>query len=92
MKRGSDGFGNARGIFQHIIIPKAQDSKSAPPKKRVPPPIRDAVGMLRTIGFNNKAPFETQKVDDVGRDHMLPPKLCAGHSSIAEHSPPALLS
>ena len=78
-------------IFEHIIVPKADDAESLRPEMRRAVCIA-FFRVLPTIQFNNQPRLSTQKVRDVIIELNLPPKLRAVQLAIAQMFPQKLLA
>jgi len=74
-ERSGDNFQNTISIFQHIIIPKPQNSISMLLKPFVPHRVSYTFCMLTAIDLDHKPTRAAYKVRDVWPDWLLPYKL-----------------
>lgn len=69
---------NAVHVLIDLIIPKAQNQKTLRRKILVPRRIGSKarrLAMLRPVNFNDNAPFQFRKIDNVTADWNLPSKM-----------------
>jgi hypothetical protein len=51
------------------------------------PKLISRFGMLHAVDLDDEAPFQTDKVDDVGANWMLPPQAQSHQPALAEFAP-----
>jgi hypothetical protein len=74
-----------------MVVPEAKQAKPLPAQEGVATRVPRVVGMLGTIRLDYQPLGETDEVDNIRLDHLLPPELEGGQAAIAEHRPEPFL-
>jgi hypothetical protein len=91
IQRGGDRFKNPRQIAQHVVVPEAEDAISLIAKPFVSWGIPRIGRVLTAVDFDHQAVFATDEIRDVWSDRLLPHKLEAVQTAIADGAPKARL-
>ncbi len=88
MQRAPDRIGNRIPITEHVVIPKAHDTKSFSLKPcsafRV---VLTVECVLPAVEFDNQSTVETNEVDDISSQRNLAAKLKLTETATAETPP-----
>jgi len=74
-------------LGQNLVVPEPQQLKALAAQETVTTDIILAVGMLRSVSLDNKAPAQANEIYNIGLDDLLPLELERGETAIAQHRP-----
>lgn len=83
-----DSFEYSGLIRQHLMVPETQHSKACCLQKHLAPRIRlNLQSMVAAIKLNDQPSIETDKIDDVRSDGLLPAELESIQPAVAQLVP-----
>jgi hypothetical protein len=74
-------------ILQDLVVPEAKHFPALAFQISVPSLVGKAPGVLGTVSFDDQLGANAKKVDDVGADRNLSPKLDAIQATVAQKTP-----
>jgi hypothetical protein len=83
-----DAFDNCIGIFNDLTVPEAKHVITSPLEMRGSLGICFSIGnVLTAVDFDNKLPFDTDKINKVRCETMLPAKLATRELAVPDALP-----
>lgn len=83
----ADGFQNAVGVAEHIVVPETDDAVAMGFDQFGAFDIGGIIGMLAAIEFDDEAQAATGEIGDVWADGVLEDELCAFDLPVADALP-----
>ena len=87
MQRVPDRIRDCVGIGERFVVPESDHFEALRSQPFIAIDVISVISMLRTIRFNNQAPLEIYKVDDVPTEYLLPFEFEAREAVAAKDRP-----
>jgi hypothetical protein len=91
VKGSPDELGRLCGAHEDVAVPDAEEAEALRLKVGITDRVAAALGMLRTIGFDDELFRKADKVDDVGTNRDLAAELELNEATVSQEIPKTML-